>query len=80
MKTNKYFYALALVASLSFTGCGDFLDTENNSSITGENFYQSEDDFNVATTALYNKVWFDFNDKFYYSLGWKRFQFVCSLF
>ena len=39
MKTNKYFYALALVASLSFTGCGDFLDTENNSSITGENFY-----------------------------------------
>lgn len=69
MKTNKYFYALALVASLSFTGCGDFLDTENNSSITGENFYQSEDDFNVATTALYNKVWFDFNDKFYYSLG-----------
>ncbi|WP_321331607.1 RagB/SusD family nutrient uptake outer membrane protein [uncultured Bacteroides sp.] len=69
MKASKYIYALVLVTSLTFTGCSDFLDTENNSSITGDNFYQSEEDFSAATAALYNKVWFDFNDKFYYGMG-----------
>ncbi len=69
MKTSKYIYSLVLAASLTITGCSDFLDTENNSSITAENFYQNEEDFSAATGALYNKVWFDFNDKFYYGLG-----------
>lgn len=69
MKTSKYIYALVLATSLIFTGCSDFLDTENNSSITGDNFYQSEEDFSAATAPLYNKVWSDFNDKFYYGLG-----------
>lgn len=69
MKTNKFICSLLLAASMGAAGCSDFLDVENNSTITGENFYQSEDDFMAATTALYNKVWFDFNDKFYYALG-----------
>lgn len=68
MKASKYIYTILLATSLTFAGC-DFLDTENNSSITGENFYQTEDDFVAATAPLYNKVWFDFNDKFYYGLG-----------
>ena len=45
MKTSKYIYSLVLAASLTITGCSDFLDTENNSSITNENFYQNEEDF-----------------------------------
>ena len=68
MKASNYIYSILLASSLTFAGC-DFLDTENNSSITGENFYKSEDDFSAATAPLYNKVWFDFNDKFYYGLG-----------
>lgn len=69
MKTSKYICTLALATSLTLTGCSDFLDTKINSSITGDNFYKTEDDFKAATAPLYNKVWFDFNDKFYYGLG-----------
>ncbi|MGQ7944202.1 RagB/SusD family nutrient uptake outer membrane protein [Flavobacterium sp. WC2509] len=61
-----------LFVALSFlgTGCSDeFLDKQPNDLITKENFYKTEDDFKAATAPLYNKVWFDFNDKFYYGLG-----------
>lgn len=60
-----------LFVALSFLGtsCSDFLDVEPNDLITKENFYKTEDDFQAATAPLYNKVWFDFNDKFYYGLG-----------
>src|SRR5690606_17755914 len=33
------------------------------------NFFQSEQDFRAATAPLYNRVWFSFNDKFYFGLG-----------
>ncbi|KAA6345490.1 RagB/SusD family nutrient uptake outer membrane protein [termite gut metagenome] len=69
MKTKKIVYALAITFSLALTGCEDFLDITPNDRITGDNFYQNEDDFKAATAPLYNKVWFDFNDKFYYGLG-----------
>jgi hypothetical protein len=69
MKKNKLIYALAIVFSLLGTACDSFLEVSPNDQITGDNFYQSEEDFQAATAALYNKVWFDFNDKFYYGLG-----------
>ncbi len=50
-------------------GCSDLLDVQPEDVITKENFYKSEEDFQAATSPLYNKVWFDFNDKFYYGLG-----------
>ena len=68
MKTSKYIYSFMLAVALAFAGCSDFLDSEDNSNIAGDNFYQTEDDFRAATAPLYNKVWFDFNDKFYYGL------------
>ena len=70
MKTKKIFYT-ALIIALPFvwTSCSDILDVEPNDVITKENFYQTESDFQAATGPLYNKVWFDFNDKFYYGLG-----------
>jgi hypothetical protein len=68
MKT-KTAYALIIGFSLILNGCESFLDITPNDRITGENFYQNEDDFKAATAPLYNKVWFDFNDKFYYGLG-----------
>lgn len=69
MKTKKILYTLAVLCSLALAGCSGFLDELPDDRVTGDNFYQSEDDFKAATAPLYNKVWFDFNDKFYYGLG-----------
>ena len=49
--------------------CSDNLDIEPNDQIARENFFQSEQDFRAATAPLYNRVWFSFNDKFYFGLG-----------
>ena len=40
MKTSKYIYSFMLAVALAFTGCSDFLDSEDNSNIAGDNFYQ----------------------------------------
>lgn len=64
----KQTFLLMLVAFL-WTSCSDILDVAPEDQITKENFYKSENDFKAATAPLYNKVWFDFNDKFYYGLG-----------
>ncbi|MFG4001356.1 RagB/SusD family nutrient uptake outer membrane protein [Flavobacterium aquidurense] len=70
MKTKKIIYKILLIAlPLVWTSCSDLLDVEPEDRITKENFYKSESDFQAATGPLYNKVWFDFNDKFYYGLG-----------
>ncbi|MDR0575395.1 MAG: RagB/SusD family nutrient uptake outer membrane protein [Tannerella sp.] len=69
MKTNKIIYIIIAGLFFLFAGCKDFLDITPNDRITEENFYQNESDFKAATSPLYNKVWFDFNDKFYYALG-----------
>lgn len=71
MKTlNKIVYALVIAGSVSLTGCDkSFLDVTPNDRITLDNFFQSEADLQASTAGLYNKVWFDFNDKFYYGLG-----------
>ena len=54
MKTSKYIYSFMLAVALAFAGCSDFLDSEDNSNIAGDNFYQTEDDFRAATAPLYN--------------------------
>lgn len=71
MKTyNKLMAALVLAAGFTLTACDEsFLDMKPNDRITLDNFFQSENDLKAATAGLYNKVWFDFNDKFYYALG-----------
>jgi len=70
MKTKKIFYTVLMIAlPFVWTSCSDLLDVEPEDQITKENFYQTEADFQAATGPLYNRVWFDFNDKFYYGLG-----------
>jgi hypothetical protein len=71
MKTyNKILSALVLAGSLTLTACDEsFLEVTPNDRVTLDNFFQSENDLRAATAGLYNKVWFDFNDKFYYGLG-----------
>ena len=50
MKTSKYIYSLVLAASLTIAGCSDFLDTENNSTITADNL-EMVIDFVVKTVC-----------------------------
>lgn len=71
MKTlNKIVYSLAIAVSATLTSCDQsYLDLKPNDRITLDNFFQSESDLKASTAGLYNKVWFDFNDKFYYGLG-----------
>ena len=69
MKTKKFKYTLIALCALLLSSCDDFLDITPNNVISGDNFYKTEDDFKAATAPLYNIVWFDFNDKFYYGLG-----------
>ncbi|WP_416445880.1 RagB/SusD family nutrient uptake outer membrane protein [Leeuwenhoekiella sp. A16] len=70
MKTKKIIYSLLIVTLFaSFYSCTDELEIEPEDQITKENFYQSEADFQAATAPLYNRVWFSFNDKFYFGLG-----------
>ena len=70
MRTNKILKTL-FVATLfcSSYSCSDDLNIEPNDQIARENFFQSEQDFQAATAPLYNRVWFSFNDKFYFGLG-----------
>ncbi|MFT3752826.1 MAG: RagB/SusD family nutrient uptake outer membrane protein [Paludibacter sp.] len=68
--TNKLILGLGVAAMLVMGGCSeDFLNIKPNDKLTLDNFFQSESDLKASTAGLYNKVWFDFNDKFYYGLG-----------
>ncbi|PRZ02122.1 RagB/SusD family nutrient uptake outer membrane protein [Marinilabilia salmonicolor] len=69
MKIKKILTIIAF-AGLGITSCDDgFLEVQPNDTITLDNFFASENDLKAATAGLYGKVWFDFNDKFYYALG-----------
>src|SRR5665647_1172483 len=69
MKTSKIIYAM-IICSFAMMSCNEsFLELSPNDRITLDNFFQSESDLKASTAGLYNKVWFDFNDKFYYGLG-----------
>jgi len=71
MKTlNKIVSGLVVAVSTLLTSCDQsYLDIKPNDRITLNNFFQSESDLQASTSGLYNKVWFSFNDKFYYGLG-----------
>jgi hypothetical protein len=71
MKTvNKWIYAaLISLATVTFVSCDDFLDQYPDDRDVLDNFFQSPADLQAATGPLYNQVWFDFNDKFFYGLG-----------
>jgi len=69
MKTINRSVIFLLTLAISFVSCDDFLDHSPNDRVALDNFYQSSADLKTATAPLYNKVWFDFNDKFYFGLG-----------
>lgn len=65
---NKFIIITAMVG-LFLTGCDDFLTQTNSTNPNQETFFDSEEALQAATAPLYNYVWYNFNEKFYYSLG-----------
>ena len=66
-KNKKNIFVILFAVMLGATSCDSFLDNPLNSSITGQSL--TSDNLSALTAPLYNKVWFDFNDKFAYGLG-----------
>ncbi len=55
---------------LSLFGCTkDFLSRPPKDSIVDGGFYKTDNEVLASTSLLYNKVWFDYNDKASYNLG-----------
>ncbi len=69
MKRIYKLLTVSTVALLSLGACNEFLEVVPNDRVTLDNFFTSNEDLMAATAPLYNKVWFDFNDKFYFGLG-----------
>ena len=66
-------YTLALAGGLTLGSCAEsFLDQDNTYQQSPDNFFTSDDAVQAATSALYNYVWYDFNDKFSYGMGGGR--------
>ena len=66
---SKYLYISILLGGLTITGCEDFLDQTNTTSLNQEAFFDSDKAVEAATAPLYNYVWASFNEKFYYGMG-----------
>lgn len=67
MKTKNIIFSFVVTLALSLAACNDFLDIKPNNLITGSSL--TADNLPSLTAPLYNRVWFDFNDKFYFGLG-----------
>jgi len=72
MKKIKYKnYLVGLVIPIIFfSGCKkDFLEKPPTDAIVDAGFYKTDEQVMAGTASLYNKVWFDYNDKASYNLG-----------
>jgi hypothetical protein len=70
-KTNyKTYLTGCVIAVIAFTSCKkDFLEKPPTDAITDATFYKTDEQVLAGTAGLYNKVWFDYNDKASYNLG-----------
>ena len=66
---KKIINILMLGVVMLFAGCNDWLEVTSEGSTTKENYYKSYEECRLATAPLYSKVWFEFNNNFYYALG-----------
>jgi len=70
MKNLKYSWIAMLITIIMLPGCSqDFLNRPPVDAITDANFYKTNDQVLAATSLLYNRVWFDYNDKASYEIG-----------
>ncbi len=63
MATLKYGMVTALLAC-TLHACEDFLDKPTESSYTGDNYYQTDDECIAGVNYLYNSPWYDFQRGF----------------
>ncbi|MDP4225958.1 MAG: RagB/SusD family nutrient uptake outer membrane protein [Bacteroidota bacterium] len=67
---NLYNKIIIFFPILLLAGCSkDFLDRPPKDSVTDASFYKTDEEVLAATSLLYSKVWFDYNDKASYNLG-----------
>ena len=61
---KRIFYISLMVSVFSVTSCKeDFLERPSQNNPTEENYYNNAAEVNGATGLLYNKVWYDYQDK-----------------
>ena len=70
-KMNRKLYLIGLVAPILFlSACKkDFLEKPPTDAIVDAGFYKTDEQVMAGTAPLYNRVWFDYNDKAFYNLG-----------
>ena len=70
-KLNIKNYLVGLVIPVMLlSGCKkDFLEKPPTDAITDASFYKTDEQVLAGTAGLYNKVWFDYNDKASYNIG-----------
>lgn len=69
MKRKYLLISAAVLGVMTISGCEDFLEQENTTNLNQETFFDSEEAIEAATAPLYNYVWANFNEKFYYGMG-----------
>lgn len=66
---SKIIIILAWVGLFTLAGCDDFLEQNNTTNPNADTFFDNDEAVSAATAPLYNVVWYNFNEKFYYSMG-----------
>jgi len=70
MKYKSQLFIGSLLVFAAITGCKkEFLEKPPIDSITDANFYKTDQQVLSATSLLYSKVWFSYNDKASFALG-----------
>ena len=72
MKYSKYIYQAAALAlfMVALQGCKkSFLEKPPTDRVVDANFYKTDDEVLAATSLLYSRVWFDYNDKASFNIG-----------
>lgn len=70
MKSKTKIMTILTVLVGILTGCSDsFLDRTPEGSYTDANFYASDDAIEAATAPLYNRAWFDYNQRAIVPIG-----------
>lgn len=67
---NIHYWVGLILPVLIFSSCKkNFLERPPTDAIVDASFYQTDEQIAASTSLLYNKVWFDYNDKSSYNLG-----------
>lgn len=69
-RIHSVLYSFLLLLVVGLSACSkDFLERPPTDAIVDGSFYQTDEQVLAATSLLYSRVWFDYNDKASYNLG-----------